>query len=215
MYKHRLFMLMVLGLWLGQVAVAQDPQAERVLRESKQKLESLQDFAANFSYVIDNPQMPRKVEPRTGKIRYKGGKYALLMPDQEIYCDLETLWIYLPEDKEVTIMPYDPEEGFTLESIFSIYEAHAKARYEGTESVHGITCDKIYLAIQDDDLDYNQAYVWVNPRTLLLEKVALIDRRQTTTTYEFVGLRANLGFAEGQFRFDPARHPGVTVLDER
>lgn len=215
MPKHHVLLTFLAGCLLWTSLPAQDIQAARVMKESKQMLENLQDFAAKFSYVIDNPQMPRKAIPRSGTIRYKQGKYAILMDDQEVYCDLETQWIYLKEDAEVTVMHYDPEEGVTLESIFSIYEASARARYEGTEVVHGITCDKIYLDIQDHSMDYNQAYVWINPKTLLLEKVALIDRKQTTTTYEFTNLRTNVGLRDQDFRFDASRHPGVTVLDER
>lgn len=215
MRKHRLLSMLILLLWLWPPLHAQDIQAARVMRESKNKLTSLRDFSTGFSYVIDNPQMPHKALPRTGTIRYMQGKYAILMEDQEIYCDLETQWIFLKEDGEVTIMPYDPEEVVTLESIFSIYEASSRSRYEGTEVIHGITCDKIYLDIQDHSVDYNQAYVWINPKTLLLEKVTLIDRLQTATTYEFIGLRANVGLEAKDFRFDVSRHPGVTVLDER
>ncbi|GAB4414675.1 MAG: hypothetical protein OHK0039_22700 [Bacteroidia bacterium] len=209
--KKGLWLLLPL-LWLSHIAGAQDLQAVRMLRTSQKTLASLQDFHARFSYVIDNPEMPRAT-PRAGHIRYKKGKYAILLSDQEVYCDLETQWIYLVPDKEVNVMPYDPEEGVTLESIFRIYEASAKSRYDGQERIHGNTCERIYLAITDPSLDYNQAYVWINAASMLIEKVALIDRKQTTTTYEFWDIKTNNGFSDSDFRFDPSKYPGVVIYD--
>lgn len=192
-----------------------DEKASKILQESKSKLESLQDFSAKFEFVISNPKITTQPRPRTGDLKYKKGKFAIELDDQQIYCDGVTLWVFLPDDNEVNIMNYDPDEEFTVESIFEIYKASARSRYDGEEKIHNNPCHKIYLAIQDEDLDYNQAYVWINQKTKMLEKVSLIDRKQTTTTYEFIDIRTNLGLSDGTFKFDKLKHPKVTEYDDR
>lgn len=191
----------------------QNDRSGTILSESRAKLESLDDFSANFKYAISNPNM--KAVAKSGTIKYKKGKYVITLDDQEIYCDGKTLWIYLPEVPEVSIMSYTEDESINVESIFKIYESSTRSRYEGEASVHGVACHKVFLAVQSDELDYNQAYVWINKKTKFMEKVVLIDRKQTQTTFEFSTINTNVGFEESDFQFNVKEHSDVPVYDER
>ena len=154
-------LLVILPLLLGLSLQAQDSEkANKIIADSQNTLENMQDFSANFHYSIENPNMNKPVV-REGDIKYKSGKFVIKLDDQEIYCDGVTQWIYLPQDEEVTIMNYDPEEPW-IESIFNIYESSSEPRYDGIETIHGTKCHKIYVAIKDPSLDYNQAIVWIN-----------------------------------------------------
>lgn len=190
--------------------------ADQILQDSKAKLESLSDLAADFSYSIQNPNMKSPVV-KTGAFKYKKGMYVVDMADQAIYCDTETLWIHLKDEEapEVTVMDYDPTEGMNIESIFKVYEASAESRLDGEETIHGTKCYKIFLAIKDQSLDYNRAHLWINKKNNLLEQVSLIDRRQTATTYEFSNIKTNSGFTETTFQLDVSKLSGVDVFDER
>lgn len=207
--------LVIIPLLMSIVAFAQSDKAAEIIAKSQKKLESLQDFSAQFTYSIENPNMSNPVV-RTGGLKYKGGKFVIKMLDQEVYCDGVTQWVYIPDElaPEVTIMNYDPEEPW-IESIFSIYEASTEPRYEGTEKIHGVNCHKIYLAIKDSGLDFNQAYVWINTSNYFLEKTVLIDRRQTNNIYEFSNVKTDQGLSNLDFRFDPEKHKGVAIFDER
>lgn len=188
--------------------------ADRILEESKLALRALDDFSADFVYELTNPGM-RDAVAKTGALKYKQGKYVIRMDDQEIFCDLSTLWIYLRSDNEVNIMDYDPEEGMDVESIFSLYETNAQARYQGEQTIEGADCHHIFLAIKDPSLEYNQAYLWINKRTKLLQKISLVNRTQTTTSYVFKNMKTNTGLKDAEFRFDVAAHGDVEVYDER
>lgn len=194
--------------------VAFQASADRILEESKVALRSLSDFSADFNYELTNPGM-RNTVSKTGSLKYKRGKYVIKMDDQEIFCDLKTLWIYLKADNEVNVMNYDPEEGMDVESIFNLYETSSEARYQGEQQVNGAACHHIYLAIKDPGLEYNQAYLWINKQTKLLQKISLINRSQTTTSYEFRNMKTNTGLGDAEFRFDVGAHSGVDVYDER
>lgn len=205
--------LLMVGTFLVAAGFSPQEDAAQILRESKAKLESLQDLSAKFSYEISNPAM-RSVR-KDGDVTYKSGKFVVKLPDMEVYCDGATQWFYLPELKEVTVQNYDPEDEFSLEYIFRVYQASSRARYDGTEQIHGVTCHKIFLAVNDPTLDYHQAHVWINTSTKLMEKVALVDRKQTKTTYEFKDTQVNKGLQDAMFRFNQANYPGVEVYDER
>lgn len=213
--NHGLLCVAVLLLLSGFQTL--DDKSEKILNESKSKMESLKDFTANLRYEIQNKSTRLAPIAKTGKVKYKkGNMYVLSMADQEIYCDGETLWLYLPDDQEVTILTYDPsEEGMSLESILGVYQANASSRYDGEEVVHGKKCHRIFLGVKDPNLEYNQAYIWINMSSKMLEKVSLIDRKQTVTTYEFSGISTNKGLSDDAFRFNTSDHGNVTVYDER
>lgn len=191
--------------------------SSQILEESREALAAVDDLFAEFTYQIENPGMQKPIA-KTGELKYKQGKYNIKLPGQRIFCDTETVWIYLEEDQEVNILPYDPEEdgGVSPESVFDIYQTSAKTKYEGLEEVHGNSCHKVFLAISDPDLEYNRAYIWVNKKTKLLEKLSVINRNQTMTTYEFSQIKTNVGFSDGDFQLDVKQLPsGVEVYDER
>ena len=170
-----------------------DDKAARILQSSQKKLENLNDFTAKFSLAISNPNTgDRAPLPRQGTLKYAKGKYIILLKNQEIYCNKAAVWLYMKDMSEVEIMCYDPDESFNVESIFKIYEQSAKAQYRGTEVVGGKTCHKIYIAISDPNLDYNQATIWIDANSELPQKVNLKDRKQTTLSYKFANFKTNV-----------------------
>ena len=206
-------------LILATPLLAQTNEATQILQRSQQKLESLQDFSSEVLYVISNPNMPKAI-PKTGQVKFKEGKYALVLSDQEIYCDLESIWVYLkdqdPDNSEVSVMDYDPDESPTLESIFSVYKTNSTASLQGSETVKGRKCHKIFLINNDKELDYNEANVWIDEENLLLTKASLIDRKKTTTTFEFSNIQMNVGFPDSDFQLSPSQlDPSVPWYDER
>ncbi len=211
-FSHLLFAFLVVSF--SAQGIAQDKSAA-LLSESKAKFASLKDFSAKFSYGINSIEQRVKPITKTGDIKYQGGKYVVTLPDQVFFCDKKTQWIFLPNEKEVTILNFDPTESLSVESIFKIYEASSKSRYDGEEVVDGVACHKIYLTITDKTVDYNQAYLWVNKTTKLIAKAVLIDRNQTRTTLSFSEVKLNPGFTEDVFRFNKDKVPGITVFDER
>jgi outer membrane lipoprotein-sorting protein len=78
-----------------------------------------------------------------------------------------------------------------------------------------VQCHKVYLAIKDSGLDYNRAWVWINTSSYFMEKIMLIDRRQTQNIYEFSKIKTDQGISDLEFRFDPGKQAGITIYDER
>ncbi|MCB0856384.1 MAG: outer membrane lipoprotein carrier protein LolA [Bacteroidetes bacterium] len=211
--------ILVLGVFTMGFTT-KDEKAEQLIQASKAKFESLKDISANFKFAINNPRISTQPKPKEGWMRYKKGKgqFVFAFADQEIYCDGATQWIFLPEEGEfgeVTITHYDPELGENAEAIFKIYEGSAQPELKGEENIHGVNCYKIFLNINNDEADYNQAYVWINKSSKMLEKVDLKKKKKTTTTYELLNIKVDQGLGDKDFQFDKSKHPGVEVFDER
>mgnify|MGYP006269278903 CR=1 FL=1 len=197
-------------LQMGFVAPQDD--ADAILQASKAKLQAVQDFSADFIIELANPAMDNPVT-QEGSFKYKSGMYTLKLDGQEIYCDKNKTWVYISEVNEVEVSDYNPEDAQNIESIFQLYETNADARYDGVEKVGGTNCDKVFLAIKGGDLDYNQAYLYIERGSKLPRKVMLIDRRQTRTTYVFSDMKTNQGLSPAAFRFNEQEYPGVDVIN--
>ncbi|GEM_PF-728013 len=194
----------------------QDAKADKILKDSKATFQSLSDFSADFVYSIRNNALAdSRSIVKKGKIKLKGNKFFVVLDEQEIYCDGETQWIHHKTDKEVNIFPYDPEESLNIASIFEVYEANGKSRYEGVEKVDASNCDKIFLSIVDKTMDYNRATLWINQKTKLPAKALLLDRNQTATEIKFSNVKVNQKYPDSDFAFDINKYQNVEVYDER
>ena len=210
---------LILAIFLMSTGFStKDDKAAQLIKESKAKFESLKDLSANFKFSLNNPRLPKQPKPKEGWMRYKKGQFVLAFNDQEIYVDGTTQWVFLPDEGdygEVTITDYDPELGENAEAIFKVYEGSAEPQLQGEETIHGVRCYKIFLNINNDEVDYNQANVWINKANKLLEKVELTDRKKTVTTYELINTKINQNLTIKSFQFDKSKHPGVEIYDER
>lgn len=213
--KKVFFVLIFMSLAIAGVFAQDnsDPKAEAILNEMRAKYSAITDLSGKFTYGIVNVSNRQLSKDGTFKLK-KGNKFAIQLDGQEIYIDGKKQYVYLPDDNEVSIYLYDDAEGINLDQLFKLYENNSKAYYLDNESVHGQVCDKIRLLFTDKSLEYNQAIVWVNQKTSLLEKVVTIDRRQTRTNYEFFELKVDKGFSDDDFRFNIDAHQGVDVYDE-
>ncbi len=214
MKKHTITLVLITLFSVCLGAFAQDATATKILNDSKAKFDKLKDFSADFVYSLENPSNPNTNVSKSGKLYYAKGKYTVILEDQEIYCDGKTIWIHIPGDEEVTILDNDSEEGFSIQSIFSLYEQGSKARYDGPQTIEGKPMHKIYIAATDKNLEFNQAKVWINRDTKLLEKAVVTNRRQINTIYQFNNIKMDQNLPATTFVFDTSKFAG-DVYDER
>ncbi len=212
-----LFPLFIAILMVSSGFYTVEDPAVKILQDSKVKFESLKDFSASFQFSIQNINTRRDVFTKAGKIKYKKGKYFIGLDNEEIYFNGETQWVYLTDDKEVNIMTYDSDDAPSIELIFEIYSTtNVKPRYDGEEKINGNACHMIYIASTDKSVEYNQVKLWINKSTKLLEKMVLLDRNQTTTTYLFSNIKVNTGMSDDDFQLEVAKLPSdIEIYDER
>ncbi|MBD3626769.1 outer-membrane lipoprotein carrier protein LolA [Cyclobacterium sp.] len=219
MKRNNLIVLFLIGFFGAFLTgFSQEDLATKILSSYKAKFNTLSDFSADFVYSLENPGMAAGISKK-GVLHYAKGKYALMMADQEIFCDGKSIWILIPSgspaESELNILPYDPEEGLGIEQLFFLFnEESISARYEGKQTVAGRTLDQIFLIITRQAEDINQARLWINEHTKFPEKIITIDRRQTTITYEFTKIQFDQGLPASTFVFDTSNFPGE-IYDER
>ncbi|TAE52562.1 MAG: outer membrane lipoprotein carrier protein LolA [Bacteroidetes bacterium] len=213
MHSYRSFLFFLVILITPLLHLRAQDQGTQILEAARRKLLSLGDFTASFRYEITTPAAKPVVS--TGEISYKQGKYVLRLPDQVVYCDLNTIWIYLTSESQVHILPYSPANGPGIEGIVALYGGPGTVRYDGDAEWRGASFYKISITIHDSYSEYSQAYLWINKKTQMAERITLVNRKQSTTTYEFSDVRTNNGIEDSAFRLEPSRLTGVNVMDRR
>jgi outer membrane lipoprotein carrier protein len=208
-------------LWpflFGSLLIAQvDPKADNLIKRSRKKLRSLESFTVQFSYQVENKaDTTQKRISKSGTLRYRPrqNKFAVDMGDLLIVCNGQTIWQYLKKENEVTITPYNPKEGFSLDRIFRIYDQDMKVRLDKSETYKGQTIHKISLFPISDTTDYFRVEVWLNEATELPQRIKFSHRDGTVVEYELKNFQV-VSLPDSEFVFDTRKYPGISVVDLR
>jgi outer membrane lipoprotein-sorting protein len=209
------------SLWpllFGSLLIAQvDPKADNLIKRSRKKLRSLESFTVQFSYQVENKaDTTQKRISKSGTLRYRPrqNKFAVDMGDLLIVCDGQTMWQYLKKENEVTITPYNPKEGFSLDRIFRIYDQDMKVRLDKSETYKGQTIHKISLFPISDTTDYFRVEVWISEATELPQRIKFSHRDGTVVDYELKNFQV-VSLPDSEFVFDTRKYPGISVVDLR
>jgi outer membrane lipoprotein-sorting protein len=217
--------ILLMALTASFSASAQyDPNAKAILDAMKAKYEKLEAFEASIvQEVLDAKGNP--LGSFEAKATVKKNKYRLDLGDQVIYNNETTVWRHLVEDDEVSIHHNNTEgEGEAAfqspSNLYQMYKDGFKYVLLGTETVNGTACDLIELAPVDrEKFDFFKIKLYISKadktlvRWIVLEK----DDAGVISQYRYTvkDFKAAVSVPDSFFTFDPAKHPGVEVVDMR
>jgi outer membrane lipoprotein-sorting protein len=128
--RKNLFILALLLLAATMVVGQNDPEAVKILDRFSEKSVAAPSVSMKFELVTVN-QMDNTNESISGSIILSKNKYRLDLPDNITWFNGETIWSYLPAEKEVTINKADKKDN-SFQSrpsmIFSMYKEGYKCR---------------------------------------------------------------------------------------
>jgi outer membrane lipoprotein-sorting protein len=148
-------------------------------------------------------------------MKIKGKKYRVAFSEQEVICDGATIWLIMKPEKEVNISEFDPEESLSLDRMYKIYEKETKSRYDREETLGASVYHKISLFSINKNSDYSRVEVWVNKKTLMMERALVFQRNGATIKYELTNIKTDTGVADAEFIFNKAAFPGFEIVDLR
>ncbi|MDX2063065.1 MAG: outer membrane lipoprotein carrier protein LolA [Bacteroidia bacterium] len=210
------FLALALGLHAQDApATTTDPQADKIMKRVKLKLSGLNDLKATFVYTLENRAVKSNPISRNGDIKFKRNKYRVDFTDQSLICDGKTIWHYLKTEKEVNVSNYDPQEGFSFDRMFSVYNQDVNARFDRSEVLAGQNVSKLTLFPKKATTDFFKIEMWIATTTEMPTKMVVWGRNGSVTTYELRNLKLNNQFTDTEFVFNPSQYPGVSVIDLR
>ncbi len=216
MQKNILFFITISLILFGNTKAQQDQRAVRVINAVKKKLQSMNDLEARFSYkIIMRGKKSFKPIIQNGTLRMKkGNKYRIDLASQTILCDGKTVWTVLKDDEEVNISDYDPEEGFSVQKLFSVFDKKMKVRYDGEKYVSGQKTRLLTFFPLSDKEDYFKILVWISSSNLPV-KMEVWNRNGSVVTYELKSVKLNGGLSDGLFVFNKNQYADFEMNDLR
>ena len=213
-----IFLLLSLMLWLpAQAKTRQDTQAEKILAALSEKSKALQPFRITFDITTVNMQDKSK-NTTSGELLLNGKKYVLKNGDSEIYFDGKTIWNYLPDVNEVNVMNPDTGDHSFLarpQQLFSDYGEKFKFHFVGENEADGKKLWVIDLYPYDLNESYSRLRLQIDEKTSLLYSARYFGKNGTHYLIVIRKIEPLQNSKPALFRFNPADHPGVEVIDLR
>jgi outer membrane lipoprotein carrier protein len=200
----------------AKILLAQyDPKALEVLEAMSKKYKAVPAFEANISYTLTN-EVEKINEEFKGKMVVKGDKYRLILPEQEVINDGQTLWTYLPEAKEVNIDNFDPtSDDLNPSKIFEVYKKGFKYLHMGEVTEAGVICDVVDLVPEKKDAQYFKIRMNISKKDKSIQNFTMFDKSGNRYKYTISKFTPNATITDSYFAFDAKNYPGVEVIDLR
>ena len=215
--KKIVFLLTLLG-WVIVGNAQVDQKAKGILDKMSDKYQSIPVYKTNFVYRLQN-KVEEVDEQFSGEIMVKGDKYVLIMSDQEIYNDGETIWTFLKDANEVNVDYYMPDEGdLSPNNIYSAYKKGYKYRWIENKKVGSRTLDVVELQPEnpkDPDKIFFRIILNIDHSEYTIHSWEMYDRAGNIFSYTISGFNPNFKADDNFFVFSESKYPDVEVVDLR
>lgn len=214
------------GIWIGVclmlpaagwVAPPADAgmSAKEIAGRMEQTLKSLRTLSATFVLTTQYETVDRAGASR-GRILLQRAqnKLRLEQDHQTVVSDGESVWTYVPENRQIIVSPADQRQGgMRPDDFFFYYTERYTPALAGTDSLNGVAHYILNLTAKDEMADPRMLQVWVDSRQWLTRKVVYSDDLGTTTTIVFPDVRVNPVLPDETFVMPVPK--GVEVVDLR
>ncbi len=203
-----------LSLWSQRtVEEVSDPRATALLEKLSGKFKRLNSYEVSFKLSFRMPE-EEKVQVHRGVFVKSGPKYRIITKARKSYCDGQTLWIYLPENKEVQITDAeDGDEQFTSpDDILDLYKSGDYIY----RMLHSETDDAVIeFKPTDRSVDYFKIKMAVDRQHQWPRRIEIFYKDGVRATLSFDRFETGKKYADAFFVFDKSKYPGVHVEDLR
>lgn len=170
--------------------------------------------AVSFQVTMINYDTSKKETARmTAKVLFNKNHYRVIAPDQELYCDGQSVWHWNKEVDEVVVNPMEEDDDnlFNPAHLLRTYEKQFRAKY--------IRTDADGTAVID--LQPRQSKSYHKLRLLIREKLHELKGMEihnydgSRGVYQISDFRRGVACKDSDFLFDTVAHPDVEVIDMR
>jgi outer membrane lipoprotein-sorting protein len=213
--KRTLLVLTSLAIFFGAEA-QYDKKAKEILDAVSEKYQAIPSFTAGFTYSMESPATEVN-DSFSGDIAVKGkDKIKLNLRDQIIFIDGNTQWNYLPEDKEVNIVEYDPAEmEFSPDKIYNLYKTGFKYIYIEPITEKSIVYHVIDLVPEDRNKSFFKIKLFIEEKSNSISSWRIYEKSGNKYQYKITDFKPNANLSDTTFKFDKTKYKGVEVIDLR
>lgn len=210
-------LIVAFGLF-GLVNAQEVAKAKEILDKMSDKYQSIPSYKTNFVYRLRN-KVEDIDEEFSGEIMVKGEKYVLMMSDQEIFNDGETIWTFLKDANEVNVDFYMPDEGdMSPNNIYAAYKKGYRYRWVENKRIGSRTMEVIELQPadpKDPDKIFYKIVLNIDDSENTIHSWEMYDRGGNIFSYTISGFNPQFVAEDNFFQFNESKFPDVEVVDLR
>jgi len=213
----KLIITTILTIYVLGLNAQYDPAAKTILDQVSKNVKSWTSFKIDFKATITTVE-PKTEEKHNGYIWQKGDSYKLVFMDTETYNHKKKRWVYMPDVEEVNVYNITGQESSkdllsNPQQIFNIYTKGFK--YQLMEEIKdaGKTIVEVELVPENRNVEYFKIKLFIDKLQNRIDKAIYFAKDGTRVTIEAQKYEVNQTIPESAFIFDPAKFPGVTVID--
>ncbi|MDA7558173.1 outer membrane lipoprotein carrier protein LolA [Flavobacteriaceae bacterium] len=178
-------------------------EAESLLNNVSVKVESYDNIAISFKYVLINIEEDINQETR-GEVTMQGDKYVLNIMDITRMFDGSTLYSISPEDEEVTISSENSEDDSTItpSKMLSFYKEGYTFEMDIVQTIKGRKIQYIKMNPIDSDSEINHLLLGIDTKTYHIHNLIEIGSNKTKTILTVNSFKTNQELSKSLFTFD-------------
>lgn len=214
----QLLSVMLFFVTAQSVLAQADPKAKADLLELRQRYEAGKTLEAEVTLEIQFPEQP--VEIQKGRIAQTGEKFRVEFDKQVVISNGTTMWMYLPDNKEVQI--YDATEGdasggfLRPQDLLTIYDSDDyEYMVSGEITENGKTYRQIEFKPTNRDSEYAKVRLTYDPVKDEVRRVKVFNKDGSRFTLSLTSVKIGGTIPAEKFNFKASDYPGVSVEDMR
>ena len=192
---------------IGAFAVAQAQDAKSLLKEVSAKVKSYDNIKIDFKYNLNNSKENISQDTR-GDVTMVGDKYVFNMLGTTTMFDGANMYTIIPEDEEVTISKYNPEDDkqITPNKMLTFYEKGYTYKMDITQNIKGRKIQFVRLIPIDSNAEIKDILLGVDTQTKHIYKLIQTDANGTKYTITVNSFKTNQPVGKAMFTFDEAKY---------
>ena len=186
-----------------------DQNATDILKKASARFQ--QNVAFNVTATILDGNK-KQLAKHTAQVRYHKGKYHLVMEGQELISDGTVVWQWNKQANEVAISNLSTDDVDLLNPgrLLENYQRNFKAKYIRTDDDGTAIIDLTPRSTRS----YHKIRLFIKEDDGLVRRIEVQKYDSGREIYDISDFK-RASNAASQFTFDPAKHPGVEVIDMR
>ena len=186
-----------------------DQNATDILEKASARFQ--QNVAFNVTATILDGNK-KQLAKHTAQVRYHKGKYHLVMEGQELISDGTVVWQWNKQANEVAINNLSTDDFDLLNPgrLLENYQRNFKAKYIRTDDDGTAIIDLTPRSTRS----YHKIRLFIKEDDGLVRRIEVQKYDSGREIYDISDFK-RASNAASQFTFDPAKHPGVEVIDMR
>jgi outer membrane lipoprotein-sorting protein len=182
-------------------------KAQALLDEVSTKVESYDNIVIDFKYALENTAENVKHETR-GDVSLQGEKYLLNIMGTTRLFDGSKLYTIIPEDEEINISKYDPEDdqNITPSKMLTFYNDGYKSEWANTQNLKGRKIQYIKLTPIDSKAEIKSILLGIDQQTKNIYNLIQTQDNGTKITITVTSFKTNQPIPQSLFEFKESRY---------